>query len=47
MKIVKVGKYYALRHWLKWYWIHQEAGGADFEMNRLEPIKFKAPKEIE
>ena len=29
MKIIKVGKYYALRHWFRWYWLHQEGGGAD------------------
>lgn len=45
MKIIKVGKYYALRHWFRWYWVHQENGGTAFESNRLVPIDFN-PQEI-
>lgn len=46
MRIIKVGKYYALRHWFRWYWVHQEGGGSNFESNRLVPMEFDV-KEIE
>lgn len=45
MRIIKVGKYTLLRHWFRWYWIHQEFGGSKEERNWLVPMEF--PKEIE
>lgn len=45
MKIIKVGKFTIMRHWFRWYWIHQALGGSEMELNWAKRIEF--PKEIE
>lgn len=45
MKIIKVGKYTVMRHWFRWYWMHQEHGGSEHELNWLAPVEF--PKDLE
>ena len=46
MKIIRVGRYTLMRHWGRWYWVHQMFGGSEVEQNRTERIVF-AKKEIE
>lgn len=47
MKVVKIGKYTLMRHWFRWYWVHQILGGSIEEKNFARPINFNDYKEIE
>lgn len=38
MRVIKVGRYVLLRHWFRWYWVHQAGGGSIGETNWLQPL---------
>lgn len=45
MKIIKVGKFVLVRHWFRWYFMHQAFGVGMDERNWLVPAEF--PKKVE
>lgn len=47
MKVIRTGKYTFVRHWFKWYSVHQIGGGGGDEQNVFTRIKFQEEDDVQ